>query len=362
MMDNRLLMSNLPLYERHAAAGAQFAASGELELPLAYNDSTKEHAAARHGVAVLDRADAGILSLGGETRVDFVQRQTTNDVKRLAPGQATITVLTNPQARILDTLLVLARPDDLLLLNGPPRRSQLAPYLRGMIFFMDRVTVRDWNNDFCQLELLGPQAAAQLAGVTHDTTLASAPVFTWYDVTLANSTLTAVRLPGPGVDTWRLIVPAAAIGQVWDTLVQAGTQPLGRAAYDALRVESGFPAPGPELNDQVTPLEAGLLAYVSEGKGCYTGQEIIARQITYDKVTRHLCGLLLDRLPANSAGAEVTAGGRVVGSLTTTAMSPVLGRPTALAYVKRDVEPGMAVVVRSREDEIGATVTALPMV
>lgn len=361
-MDNCLLMSNLLLYERHAAAGARFATSGNLELPLTYGDSTMEYDAARRGVALLDRADAGILSLGGETRIDFVQRQTTNDVRRLAPGQATITVLTNPQARILDTLLVLARPDDWLLLNGPPRRSQLAPYLRSMIFFMDRVGVRDLNGDFGQLELLGPQAAAQLAVLTGDSALASAPVFTWYDVTLAGSTPTVARLPGPGGDAWRLIVPAAAIGQVWDALVQAGIQPLGRGAYDALRVESGFAAPGPELNDQVTPLEAGLLAYISESKGCYTGQEIIARQITYDKVTRHLCGLLLDRLPANAAGADVIAGGRGVGSLTTAAMSPALGRPAALAYVKRDVEPGMAVVVRSGEDEIGATVTALPIV
>jgi folate-binding protein YgfZ len=355
-------MSNIPLHEYHTAAGASFAVYDDLALPLTYGDTAAEYHAARHGVAVFDRADAGILSLGGETRVDFIQRQTTNDVKRLAPGQATITVLTNPQARILDTLLVLARPNDWLLLNGPPRRSQLASYLRGMIFFMDRVGVRDLNGDFGQIEVLGPQAAAQLAALTGDAALASASLFTWYDVTLAGGELTAARLPGPGGDAWRLIVPAATIGQVWEVLVQAGAQPLGRTVYDALRVESGFPAPGRELNDQVTPLEAGLLAYISESKGCYTGQEIIARQITYDKVTRHLCGLLLDRLPANAAGADVTAGGRVVGSLTTAAMSPALGRPAALAYVKRDVDPGMAVVVRSGEDEIGATITALPMV
>ncbi len=355
-------MSITSLSERHAAAGAKFAVYNGLALPLTYDDDATEYTAARHGAAVLDRADAGIFSLGGETRVDFVQRQTTNDVKRLAPGQATITVLTNPQARIIDTLLVLARSGDFLLLNGPPRRDQLAPYLRGMIFFMDRVTVRDLNGEFGQLDLLGPQAPELLTTATHDPALTELPLFAWRDVLVNDNPLTLVRLPGPATDVWRLIVPAATIGQVWDALVEAGAQPLGRAAYDALRVESGYPAPGPELNDQVTPLEAGLLAYISESKGCYTGQEIIARQITYDKVTRYLCGLRLERLPASGTDADVLVAGRVVGRVTTTAMSPTLGCPVALAYVKREVEPGAAVVVRTGEGEMGATVLALPLV
>lgn len=353
-------MSTIPLYNRHVAAGARFAADDGL--PLTYGDDAAAYAAARQGAAMLDRADAGILALGGETRVDFLQRQTTNDVKRLAPGQATITVLTNPQARILDTLVVLARRDELLLLNGPPRRSQLAPYLRGMIFFMDRVTVRDLNSDFCQLELLGPQAPERLATLTSDAGLPGLPLFTWHEAAIADNPLTLVRLPGPGGDTWRLLVPAAAIVQVWDTLLQAGAQPLGRTVYDALRVESGFPAPGPELNDQFTPLEAGLLPYISESKGCYTGQEIIARQITYDKVTRHLCGLLLDRLPEPGVQADVKADGRTVGSLTTAALSPALGRPAALAIVKRDVTAGTAVVVTAGNETIAATVVTLPLV
>ncbi len=355
-------MSMTPLHARHVAAGASFTTAYDQELPLTYGDDAAEYRAARQGVALLDRADAGALRLAGDTRIDFMQRQTTNDVKRLTPGQATITVLTNPQARIIDTLTLLARDNNLLILNGPPRRDQLTAYLRGMVFFMDRVQVHDLNRDLQQLELLGPQVADLAANLGSDATLADLPLFAWRDVTMAGGQLTIVRLPGPGCDAWRLIAPGAATGPLWDTLHAAGAQPLGRAAYAALRVESGFPAPGPELNDRVTPLEAGLLAYVSGSKGCYTGQEIIARQLTYDKVTRHLRGLLLARLPEADGEAEVVAAGRVVGHVTTAAMAPALGRAAALAYVKRDVVAGAPVVVRQGDSTIDATVMALPLV
>ena len=293
-----------------------------VERPAHYGAPAAEYEAGRHAVALLDRVEMAALRLSGATRVDFIQRQTTNDVKALRPGQATITVLTNPQARILDTLTVLARPDDFVILNGPPLRERLVRHLRGLIFFMDQVTVTDLNPETHQLELLGPQAPACLAAASGEPDIADLARFQWREISLGDYPVTVVRLPGPGADAWRVLAPAAGWTAVWDRLVAAAAQPIGWEAYDLLRVEAGLPAPGVEMTDAVTPLEAGLLAYISQSKGCYTGQEIIARQITYDKVTRHLRGLLLaDAVPP---GASLEADGRSIGTVSSSIHSPAL--------------------------------------
>ena len=318
-----------------------------------------EYEAARATVALIERAEMGALRLSGATRVDFVQRQTTNDVKALRPGQATITVLTNPQARILDTLTVLARPDDFIILNGPPLRERLVRHLRGLIFFMDQVTVTDLNAETHQLELLGPQAPDCLAAAGGQPDIAALARFQWREISLAGHPVAVVRLPGPGADAWRLLTPAAGWTEVRAALTAAAAPPIGQEAYKRLRAEAGMPAPGIEMTDAVTPLEVGLLAYISQTKGCYTGQEIIARQLTYDKVTRHLRGLLLAQMVAPGAALEVE--GRSIGTVSSSVYSPALARPIALAFVKRDyATAGTAVMVRSGDETIEGQVVDLP--
>jgi tRNA-modifying protein YgfZ len=129
---------------------------------------------------------------------------------------------------------------------------------------------------------------------------------------------------------------------------------LSDAEYEILRLEAGLPAAGHELTEEYTPLETGLEQLVSTSKGCYTGQEVLARQVNYDKVTRHLAGL---RLKAEvPAGSSVTSEGKPAGIITSIAISPRLG-PIALAVLRRPYhEPGTAVSV----GEIKGTVEALP--
>ncbi|MBI3957498.1 MAG: aminomethyl transferase family protein, partial [Chloroflexi bacterium] len=135
-------------------------------------------------------------------------------------------------------------------------------------------------------------------------------------------------------------------------LIDAGATLLtDTETYENRRIELGRPAPGAELTGEYNPLEAGLAWAVADNKGCYTGQEIIARQITYDKVTKTLVGLRSDApLPV---GAEVTANGRAVGVVTSSGFSPALGGPLALAVVKRPFNAAETdVVVNGQEARI----------
>jgi folate-binding protein YgfZ len=131
----------------------------------------------------------------------------------------------------------------------------------------------------------------------------------------------------------------------------------GEDAYQALRVELGRPLPGAELVGEYNPLEAGLAWACAENKGCYTGQEIIARQVTYDKVTRSLVGVIGGA--ALTTGAALTSGGREVGNVTSVVHSPLLNAPAALAIVKR---PHDAAGTELQCEEQAVQVVALPLI
>lgn len=313
--------------------------------------------AGRQGAGLRDETACGRLRLAGEERGAFLQRLTTNDV-RLQPGQGAVTILTSPTARILAVLTVLAQEDSLLLLAGPGQGPAVYEALRGQIFFQDRVTIAGQGNALAQFGLLGPQAGQVLAACGL-AACADLPLWAWRSAALGKAAVTVQRNEGLFGAGYTLLCPAAAGQALRSALLRGGATPLPEEAYHVLRVEAGRPAPGFELTDQVNPLEAGLRRFCDDHKGCYTGQEIIARQITYDKVTTHLVGLLVEALVAPEA--KVMAEGRQAGWVSSAVHSIALQRPIALAFLRRPHhEPGMEVAVQSGDQTLAATVVALP--
>lgn len=319
---------------------------------IATNPTLAGYTALRQGVAIQPRPSGGLLVLSDADRVDFLQRMTTNDINRLSPGQAAVTVLTSPTARILFVFTVVCREDELWLLPAPGEAAALARHLRGQIFFMDKVKVRDASAGWSQVRLMGPQAEGALATLSFELPPGVEGAWQEREGTLA---LRQERYDLPG---FVLITPVDRLEPTVALLQNAGAVSLtDEDAYHARRVELGRPAPGHELTSDYTPLEAGLAWACADNKGCYTGQEIIARQITYDKVTRNLVGL---RATAPLAvGATVQAGGQAAGVVTSAAYSPALDAPVALAILKRQhTSPGLKATV----DGTAAEVVALPFV
>jgi folate-binding protein YgfZ len=310
------------------------------------------YTALSQGAAIQTRSSSGLLVLTDADRADFLQRMTTNDINRLSPGQSAVTVLTSPTARILFVFTVLCREEELWLLPAPGEAAGLARHLRGQIFFMDKVKVRDASAEWSQLRLMGPQAGEMLASLGFDPQPGAEGA--WQE----QVGLLALRQERYDLPGFVILTPVKRLEATTTTLVQAGAVLLtDEEAYHARRVELGRPTPGHELTADHTPLEAGLAWACAENKGCYTGQEIIARQITYDKVTRRLAGL---RAAAPLvAGAAVQAGGQTAGVVTSAAYSPALAAPVALAILKRQhATPGLEVTV----DGVAAEVVALPFV
>lgn len=322
-----------------------------LTVPNVATIDQAEYAALVNGAAFLTRSNAGILLLTGADRHDFLQRMTTNNIAILRPSQSAVTVLTSPVARILYVFTVISRNDDLLLLPAPGQSQALARHLRGQIFFMDKVKVQDLSGEWTRIRVLGPSAPQVLATLGVESSLLVA------NATIVQDDLIVVSQPHFEVPGYELLVPNERVAAISDALIAAGARAVSETAVEARRIELGRPAAGSELVEEYSPLEAGLAWACAENKGCYTGQEIIARQITYDKVTKTLVGLRLTKTLA--VGSEVFAEGRSVGSITSVIQSPALDAPIALAIVKRPYNaPDTAVMVGDQS----AVVVPLPIV
>lgn len=285
-----------------------------------------EYQALASGAALQLRPQFGTLLLGERDRADFLQRMTTNDIARLQPGQAALTILTSPVARIDAVFSVLGRQDDLMLLASDGQADALRQHLQSQIFFMDKVTVIDESANLGRLRLLGPAAGELLQA-------AGLPQPAADDHFLEDDSVIVLRQERYDIPGYEVISPVNTMDALQERLSDAGAVVLaGADGYEARRIELGRPRSGKELVDAFSPLETGMAWVCAEDKGCYTGQEIIARQLTYDKVTRTLVRLRSEQ--PLSEGAAVSFDDRAVGTVTSSAVSPTTG-PVALAVLKR---------------------------
>ncbi|MBX3015139.1 MAG: hypothetical protein KF832_26710 [Caldilineaceae bacterium] len=308
------------------------------------------YTALTEGAAIVERPAAGVLVLTDADRHDFLHRMTTNQINKLAPGTAAVTVLTSSTARILFVFTVLVRQDELWVLPAAEQTETVGRHLRGQIFFMDKVKVANATPARRRCRLVGPQAATMLTAAGFAvSTLADEQWLEQDDVVILRQD--RFEVPGFELITSTERYPALLI-QLQASGATLLTDP---AAYESYRIELGRPIAGHELTEEFNPLEVGLAWTCADNKGCYTGQEIIARQITYDKITKHLVGLQsAGLLPV---GAELIADGRAVGTVTSAALSPGGQTPIALAVIKRPYhEAGTALQV----NEQPVAVVALP--
>lgn len=306
-----------------------------MSAPTAVSVDERAYHALVSGAALQLRPQFGALRLANRDRGDFLQRMTTNDISGLQAGQAALTILTSPVARIDAVFTVLCRQDDLLLLASKGQKDALRQRLQGQIFFMDKVAVSDAGAGIRRLRLVGPVAGDLLRS-------AGLPQPTEDDCFLEEEGVTVLRQGRFDLPGYEIIANAETLGMIQERLTGAGAVLLGESeSYEIRRIELGRPLPGKELTDTFTPLEAGMAWVCAEDKGCYTGQEIIARQLTYDKVARSLVRLRSDQPLLE--GAPVRAEGRPAGTVTSSGHSPVSGS-LALAILKRAFSVEGAVV------------------
>lgn len=308
------------------------------------------------GCGLLDRSERGKLALSGPGAIEFLNGQVTNDLGTLAPGEGCYAAFLTHKGKMLGDLRVIVVPGDSHALQAPPAELLLDTERVCLQALFDMIRHYKIGHDFelhkrtlerGLLSLIGPDAGARAgAGQLAQTEHANAPI------EIDGIGALAVRTD-VGVD---FICDAAVTPALSAALFARGARNIGEAAAECLRIERGRPRYGVDLDDTVIPQEAALNERaVSFTKGCYVGQETVARLYYKGKPNRHLRGLRLSE-PANT-GEQLRLGERVVGHLGSTTISPTLG-PIALALVRREAKPGSVVSVGERGAD--AEMIALP--
>ncbi len=360
------MIQQLPLNDHHRASGASLKFWHERIVPERFTATKDEHQAVRERAGLIDWSTTGILRVTGADRAAFLHNLLTNDIKSLAPGAGCHAALLNASGKLLADLLVLAGAEEhWLLVDNLYAAGALDALQRYRI--TEAVMLANDSARFAILAVQGPDSIRILRQVLdlplavlqpldhHQAMVGAAPVrFVAHRIT---------NYPG-----MLMIVPVADAAALWDAIVQRGQpkglRPVGWDAFNMLRLEAGLPWYGIDIDDSNLLPETGLEeTAVSGTKGCYVGQEIVARMATYGSASRKLMGLTLAGTKIPDAKSVIVRGAEEVGSVTSACWSPVLQKAIALASLKRPFyEIGLDVEIAHRDGRIPATVVKWPFV
>jgi tRNA-modifying protein YgfZ len=304
-----------------------------------------EYRQLREECGLLDRSGRGKLAVTGPDAAEYLQGQLTNDVESLEPGDGQYAALLDRKGHMQADMRVLRPAAEEIWLDT--EAEALPAVLRHLqMYSIGRdVAVADVGEERAILSLIGPRSA-ELAGT------AALPEHACQATAVGGVECLQVGTRD-GVD---LIAPAAEAERLERFLSEAGAAAVSEAAAEILRVEAGIPRFGAEMGNETMPAEAGIVeGAVSFTKGCYIGQETVARLHYKGRPNRHLRGLRLSGLA--EPGTAVLLGEKEVGRLGSACVSPALG-PIGLAILRREAEPGAEVAVG--EDGVTASVAALP--
>ncbi len=321
--------------------GAKWRTWRDVEVVSDFGDPDKEYHAVRgEGLGLADRSWRETLVVMGSDAVPWLQGLVTSDLVELAEeGSGQLTTAVNHVGRLIAEARVLHMPEMLVLdLEPGVLHDEFLSHLRRHIITED-VKLVDRSEQTARIGLFGERAAEVLDRVCETERRVSS--LDEYDGTwgaMGAEDVVIQRVPLTGAPGFDVSCASQAAHRVWNTLLSAGEQmvPVGFDTLETLRIEAGVPRFGKELTDERIPLEAGLDHAISFNKGCYLGQEIIARLDTRGTPARLLRTIVLDGGAAPRDGAEVERDGKVVGEIVSSVWSPLLEKPIALAYVKRN--------------------------
>jgi folate-binding protein YgfZ len=333
-----------PLHEVAAQAGAVFTEDAGWRVPDHFGDPAREYDQARAGCVLFDQSHRGKVAVSGNDAASFLHNLCTNDIKNLPVGAGREAFLTTAKAKVV-AYLFLHRTESGFWLDLAPGTAAVVLKHLDHYLISEQVEFLDHSRDYAQIHIAGPAAESLLtqAHVGDPTQIRR------HD-----------RLGLPGFD---LVCPCTEAAPIWQKLVQAGAVPAGRQIFEVLRIETGMPAQGIDIDENTFAPEAGRTAQaICYTKGCYLGQEPIVMARDRGQVNRTLLGLKLTGGPVPH-DSLLYRDGKEVGRITSSVISPQLGTTIALAYVRRgNQEPGTVVDVEVAGERRPATVSMLPFV
>ena len=369
-------MRDHPLNQWHQRAEASFLPYGpSIQIVESYGKPEIEYAAIRKSAALMDAAHRSVIELTGKDRLKFLQNLITNDVKPLDAGAGCYAYLLNVKGRIIADMNILQRDQSAYLEVDTRLAPELVRILENYLF-SDDVRITDRSNDLSRLTLIGPGsttiletlAERKLEGLNAPLKNTDAEILGAKTMVFRNDLCDQMQL--------ELVIPADHLVDIWETIIRTANPepeeehrpqklyPIGWSAFNIARIESGTPLLGIDITDQNLPMETAhwYTRAVHISKGCYLGQEVVARMHAHNSVAKMLVGLKIAGDAPPLAGADLRDSTAQVGIVTSSCTSPMLGNtPIAMGYLKRAfAEAGRQVDVYTIRGQVKATVVGLP--
>ncbi len=330
-------MKNLFLHEFHQKHNANFEEIASWQLPADYGSKEDELKAAHHSVALADRSFLCKLKMKGKDSIDLLNRITTNDMSKLLMGSMCDTVFTSPKGRIVDFCRVLPVEDEYLIISSYPQCDHLLEWIDRFVILED-VTVENVSDRYVWLSAVGPRSHHFLNHLGVPEVSEREDQF-WAGYDSIHFPVMAQRRMFTRAFDMCLTTDEAEQLMPWIDrgLNEEKGQWLGANAFEIVRVESGMPGYNSELSEDYNPHEARLIDAVSFTKGCYTGQEVIARLDTFDKVQKHLMLLEFEAASdfSQTLPSKIYYEDEKIGILTSLSYHPIKGKYIGMGYIRK---------------------------
>ena len=358
----QIALHTLHLNDQHMRSGATMKEQDGWAVPASYGDELFEYAAVRErGAGLIDLSSRGRFLVTGSEAVQFLNGLITNDVKALSENQWMPAAFPNVQGRLLASVRVGRLKDGFLIDTEPATRQKVFQTIQRFTLAGD-FHVTDSTEKMALLSIQGKQAN-EIVRVVLGESAAKLPKQGLAQARWLDHELTVMRAPHTAEDGFDLLVDVEHAQPLWQALTEQGARPIGYNAFEILRVEAGVPRYGVDMDETNVVTEA-LEDAVSYSKGCYIGQEIIARIKYRGHVAKKLAGIVIDgtvKVDHNLKIASVN--NDEIGRITSTTFSPHLGCTIALGFVKYDyIAPGTELKIASAVGDLLARVTELPFV
>jgi folate-binding protein YgfZ len=335
-------------YDWHKSKGALFEDFFGCEIPSHYGNYEQEYAALRNNVGLRDVSHFGKVRITGRDRQKFIHSMVSSDVKDLKAGEGVLSVFLDVKGHIQADMKFYAFPDMLLMVLQHYVRDKILQGLDRYIISED-VTMKDVTEEYGMLQLLGSQAESFLQ--SHNVTALPQKLYSFTSMSFNGTNAHLIRL-GVG------FAILCAAGDTTALLNQFDLPLVGARAFEIYRIENGLPLMHRDMDESNFPQEARLDAALNFSKGCYLGQEVMARIDAQGHVNKQLMGIAGD-VPLKS-GESLYKGNREIGKITSATTSPILNKPFAIGYVRREfAKEGETVEIG--DDRTTGIVKALPL-
>ncbi len=357
-------INKLPLHDVHKSLGASFGETGEWLIPEGYGDKTAEYEAVRKSVGILDLSCRGKLRLGGKEHLKFLQGMLTNDVMKLPEGKGMYAAILTVKGRIVSDMNVY-REEESVFLDLEPGLNRKVGDLLKKFRLSYRADIEDLTRQLGLLSVHGPRSGNLLKALL-ERDVSGMVEYDHFRAEVGGTGIMAVKINRTGEEGYDIYVPPDGLGYLWDVLMEKGGEygikAVGSQVFDVLRIEAGKPVYGIDMDEDTIPIEAGLWHALNFEKGCYVGQEVVARIKWRGHVNRHLMGFVMEGETLPERGDGVFHGKKKIGSVTSSVFSPALNRPVALGYIRREFkESGTGVSIETEDGlSLEARVCDLP--